>query len=331
MVREWTGKENRPRCPSCHDFVELTAYCTGFVTCGKQKCMQQYVDKYINHGWEWDGEEAHPIDSEGRAMAEKGNKPTIRREVKPDGSTVLIKESGNRPPASRSGGTSITIVKGGNKPPKPPKKTKPSKPAPVFKAPFDLSRNQVYITPQCWLDLQYVVAACPIEISGLGLVETTRDGLIIKDIFVLEQEGGGAHTTLDPEAQAKLMMEIDAAGQDTGMLRFWWHTHPFSKGKPSPSGQDMEQFAAFGRGAPGIAPDWFINAIFSQDGDAYWRLDMYRPIRTAIEISPSVFHPDFVSRDWETVIKSKVTRGGVGPMVQGQIGFGGHHGHYMGV
>ena len=288
--------------------------------------MQAYIEKYINHGWAWDGEQAHPIDSEGRAMAEKGEKPVIRRETKPDGSTVLIKDHGNKPTSNRSGGT-VTVVK-------PTVPSKPTKPAPVFKAPFDLSRNQVYITPQCWLDLQYVVAACPMEISGLGLVETTREGLIIKDIFLLKQEGGSAHTSLDPEAQAQLMYELDQQGIDTGMLRFWWHTHPFGNGKPSPSGKDLDTFASFGRGAPGVAPDWFINAIFSQKGDAYWRLDMYRPIRTAMEINPSVFHPDFVSRDWEKEINEKVTRGGTGPVVQGQVGFGsiyGHGGHILGV
>ena len=323
MIRPpWGDLDSQPLCPSCLKPVDMINWADGMVTCGKRDCIVDYVDRFINNGWVWDGKESHPIDSQGRIMAEK---PTIRRETKPDGGFVLIKETGPKPqttPASRSGGTSMTVVKNTVG-----QQSQSSKPAPVFKAPYDLSRNQVYITPQCWLDLRYVVAACPIEISGLGLVETTRDGLVIKDIFLLEQLGGSAHTSLDPEAQAKLMYELDQNGVDTGMLRFWWHTHPASKGKPSPSGQDMEQFAAFGRGAPGIAPDWFINGIFSQNGDAYWRMDVYRPIRTAIEISPSFLHPDFTSCNWEEEINAKVTRGGTGPtVVQGQLGYGGHCG-----
>ena len=261
-------------------------------------------------------------------MAKRGEKPKIRRETKPDGGVVLTKEGGKDEEKKSGGKTQPT---GRTYTPT------PSKPASVFTNPYVPGQAKVYITPQCHYDLQYIVKACDIEISGLGLVDTTPDGLIIKEVFILDQTGSSANTTLDPEAQAKLMMELDAKGIDTGKLRFWWHSHPFSNADPTPSGQDMEQFAAFGRGAPGIAPDWYINAIFNQVGGAYWRLDIYRPIRTCVKIVPSMTHPDFISQDWEKEIKEKVKRGGGVTIHRGRgsrSGYagweGGYPGHWMG-
>jgi len=255
-------------------------------------------------------------------------KPEITREVKPDGSIVLLKS--RKPetpgltrwtPGTRSGGAVLHS-------PSPSVKNIPGKgksvfpvtPPSVYRPIVDLTKKQVYIHPQAWWDVQFLVRSCPFEISGLGIVDTVPDGLMISKIYLLKQSGGGAHTELDPEAIAELMMEIDKAGIDTGKLRFWWHSHPSGTGTPGPSGRDVETFASFGRGAAGIAPDWYINAIFNHGGGQYWRMDIYRPVRTAIEIAPAMWHPSFGSIDWEKEMKEKITRSGGGSILMGGQG-----------
>ncbi len=177
-----------------------------------------------------------------------------------------------------------------------------SKPRDIHRQIVDLNCRDVYVNPQAWTDLMLLVKGCTIEISGFGLVEEHEWGLEISKIFLLKQDGGGAHTTIDPMAMAELQMELHDQGIDTGKLRFWWHSH---MGSTNPSGQDLETFAQFGRTGP-LGPTWFIHAILNAKGEGYWRMDHYRPVRFAIPLEPTIIHPAFGTKDWATEIKNKV-------------------------
>ena len=170
----------------------------------------------------------------------------------------------------------------------------------------NLQHRDLYVNPQAWTDLMLLVKGCSIEISGLGLVEERDWGLEITGIHLLKQDGGAAHTTLDPLAMAELQMELHEQGVDTGKLRFWWHSH---MGGTSPSGQDLETFAQFGRTGP-MGPDWYVFAILNGKGEGYWRMDYYRPVRFAVPMEPTIIHPAFGSKDWASEIKNKVTPSG---------------------
>ena len=321
----------KPMCPGCRQTVDLERWeVIGASTCGSQECVTFFTEEILGEGFDWDGTRIIALTED----VDMGDKPDITREEKPDGTIVLSKKSDEGAskwsPSPRSGGSCQTA-------PSPSTPSMPSKvvspvtqatPPQVYRPIVDLSKRQVFIHPQAFWDLQYLVRSCPMEISGLGIVDTLPEGLMIKSVHLLKQEGGASHTEMDPEAIAELMMEIDAAGEDTGKLRFWWHSHPGSSGNPGPSGTDINTFASFGRGAPGIAPDWYINAIFNSGGGQYWRLDIYRPIRTAIEISPTMWHPLFGSRDWEAEMKEKITRGGG---VRGPVNNQAWHGYWHGL
>ncbi len=60
------------------------------------------------------------------------------------------------------------------------------------------------------------------EVSGFGKVVRTDDGFEVVDVYLLEQECGGAHTDIDGTSLAKLMYRTR---DDEGDLRWWWHSH----------------------------------------------------------------------------------------------------------
>jgi hypothetical protein len=118
------------------------------------------------------------------------------------------------------------------------------------------------------------------EVSGLGLVEEINDlGLIrgyrVTDVFLAEQSCNGSGTVISPESGAKLMIELEMMGIDTGKLKLWWHSH--ADLGVFWSGTDDETISGF------RPQDYFISLVVNKDGKSLCRLDIFKPIRLSIE------------------------------------------------
>lgn len=72
--------------------------------------------------------------------------------------------------------------------------------------------------------VMYWVNRADFEVSGFGKVtyDPSDNSYTVTDAFLLKQEGGAAHTDIDPASLGKLMFESKDAPGD---LNWWWHSH----------------------------------------------------------------------------------------------------------
>lgn len=72
--------------------------------------------------------------------------------------------------------------------------------------------------------IMYWVDKADFEVSGFGNVVWNDTDKVFKitDAILLKQEGGAAHTDIDPLSLSKAQYELRNAEGD---LRFWWHSH----------------------------------------------------------------------------------------------------------
>lgn len=72
--------------------------------------------------------------------------------------------------------------------------------------------------------MHWVNKAEGLEVSGFGKVVRDRatNTFTVVDAYLLEQEGGAAHTDIDDKSLARLMYQTKDIEGD---LRWWWHSH----------------------------------------------------------------------------------------------------------
>lgn len=82
--------------------------------------------------------------------------------------------------------------------------------------------TKVYIHPIAMHKINTWIAASPIEVSGMGKVLTTENGLYITDVWLPKQTNGPAETEFDADSLADLHYDTkDIAGT----LTYYWHSH----------------------------------------------------------------------------------------------------------
>jgi len=85
---------------------------------------------------------------------------------------------------------------------------------------------QVYISEKAFAKLWSYIRLAPAEISGLGEVNISQNGIpFISDLFLFEQTTSVVRTSLDPIALGKFMAQTLKSGYDRSKLRLWWHSH----------------------------------------------------------------------------------------------------------
>ena len=109
----------------------------------------------------------------------------------------------------------------------------------------------------CW------TVASKIEISGLGVLESSRGHLAIPNkVWLPSQAGSFGHTELDDDAVAELQVKCAKAGQRLG-----FHFHSHGRMEAFFSGLDDLNFSRLSKfGTP------FVAAVFNVHGQVQWRV-----------------------------------------------------------
>jgi hypothetical protein len=83
---------------------------------------------------------------------------------------------------------------------------------------------ELVIPEHVYRKVMHWVNKSSIEVSGFGKVvrDPVTGSFEIVEAYLLEQEGGSAHTDIDDKALGKLMYTSKDAPGD---LRWWWHSH----------------------------------------------------------------------------------------------------------
>lgn len=120
----------------------------------------------------------------------------------------------------------------------------------------------LWISQEAYSKMHFIVTLSDEEVGWLGSVRRIKNGFVLDDVYVVEQEVSCATTEMSPDGLAKVaQVLIETQGVDAAnRIRFWGHSHPH--GSTSPSGQDESQIKDFRK----AVSDFFIRGIANKDG-----------------------------------------------------------------
>lgn len=101
----------------------------------------------------------------------------------------------------------------------------------------------------------YWVDKADFEVSGFGTVtwDEADKCFVVHDAILIKQEGGSAHTDIDPTALSQAMYR---ARELPGELKLWWHSHVNMQ--VFWSGQDLSTIKELG------AQGWIVASVFNK-------------------------------------------------------------------
>jgi len=119
-----------------------------------------------------------------------------------------------------------------------------------------------------------------------------NDGkLLITDVFLVEQVSGPGATELTSEGVAQLLIDLEQAGEDSGQIRCWVHSHGHS---------DVFWSTTDEQCIHDLRNDgWVLSWVTNKAGDDRLRLDLYQPIRMTVgRLDLQVHVVDDELRNW---------------------------------
>ena len=139
-------------------------------------------------------------------------------------------------------------------------KLKPAPPRTV------LQDRRLSFAPEVWRKILLFTTQCPVEISGLGMVEQDGEDFRVVDLFLVTQDVTDIQTRMDQEEVSLLIARLVDEGRDPSRLRLWWHSH--AREEVFWSGEDEETIEHFQN-------DWMIALETNHRMRTLCRLDHY--------------------------------------------------------
>mgnify|MGYP001312202872 CR=1 FL=1 len=131
-----------------------------------------------------------------------------------------------------------------------------------------------------------------LEISCLGTVSRKGRTFEVEEFFLLDQVSTGVHTELDPEALARLVESLRAAGSAARAqaLRCWAHSHPGNMGTFwSTTDDDTARL---------LAGDCLVSIVVSGGFSIRARIDLGGPLPVAIDNVAVLWRPSESLPGW---------------------------------
>lgn len=113
------------------------------------------------------------------------------------------------------------------------------------------------------------------EFSALGTVLVRDGSLLVTDVHLVEQVSSHGSTVMDDAGLARLLIDLEAAGEDSSMLRLWVHSHGVMEAFWS--GTDERCIHGLNN------HEWVLSWVTNKAGDDRLRLDLYEPIRVTLD------------------------------------------------
>ncbi len=135
----------------------------------------------------------------------------------------------------------------------------------------------LWLTAAAYARLRLYVELCPSEIGGLGEVRPEGDGLLVTDLYLLDQRVSPSATELQPEAILRLLRRCLEEGRDPAALRLWWHSH--AEHKVEWSETDVATIQGFGA-------DALVSLVTNKAGDLLCRFDSWVPRWSTVDRIP---------------------------------------------
>ena len=137
---------------------------------------------------------------------------------------------------------------------------------------------RLFLLPEVEQRIRHYTDLANGEVSGLGTVEEFDGGFLVDDVFLPKQTCSPAGTTLDEDAIATLLLELEATDKDSGRLRFWWHSHAHHDVFWSQTDEECIEGLTNG--------DYVLSLVTNKRGAMLVRLDIFRPTRITVDNVP---------------------------------------------
>ena len=167
----------------------------------------------------------------------------------------------------------------------------------------------VYVDYKAWAKFRYWISLSGNdEVSALGIVEelqenSTTTGLLISEIFLLEQVVNGVETTIEDSAVADLMIDLASRNIDCAKLKCWIHSHASMKTFWSSTDHKCCELLANG--------SYSVSIVTNARDDILTRLDVYKPCHMVLDkVLTQIYYPqdDELTEQLEAEFKAKVKK-----------------------
>lgn len=167
----------------------------------------------------------------------------------------------------------------------------------------------VYIDYKAWAKFRYWInLSGSDEVSALGIIDElqvngTTTGLLVTEIFLLEQIVNGVETTIEDKAVADLMIDLATQNIDGAKLKCWIHSHADMKTFWSSTDHKCCELLANG--------SYSVSIVTNARNDILTRLDVYNPCHMVLDKIPTqIYYPqdDELEKQLEAEFKAKVKR-----------------------
>lgn len=135
--------------------------------------------------------------------------------------------------------------------------------------------TMITIMAEAFVDIRLAIDLCPVEVSGIGDVETRGEELRILNVILIPQECSNGGTEFDPLAFNSYLTDLSrqGRGEEINAKRVWWHSHVDGHAYFSPVDTNyMERF-----GEVTFINPWLISIVGNKRGTLRVRHDIFRP------------------------------------------------------
>lgn len=132
----------------------------------------------------------------------------------------------------------------------------------------------IYISYEVKRKMDYYIMLSNSEISGFGIVYPYRSGLIISDVFIVEQECNSSESDMSQEAIADMLLSMVLEGLDMSVIKLWWHSH--AKMRTFWSSTDNDTIKILSKDS------WLLSIVGSHTDDYLVRLDVNAPFHITL-------------------------------------------------
>lgn len=141
------------------------------------------------------------------------------------------------------------------------------------------------------------------EVSGLGLVDTKPDGLLVREVYLPSQACTSSATEIDEKDEVKLVSQLMRQGEKPQAIRLWWHTHyNFNVFWSHTDWSTVEKRLK-------DTNDWLLSVVINQKMEYKARLDIFKPFRIVLDdLDILVEDRPGVIKKAENDIKSKIRK-----------------------
>lgn len=146
----------------------------------------------------------------------------------------------------------------------------------------------IYIPSTIYSIMQGFIFGCEYEISWIGKVARFKDGFILENVKLIQQEVSPASTVLQAAELGRAYTEIINEEGSLAGWKAWCHSH--AKMKTFWSGTDVATIIDFDNETPN--DNWFLSLEFNHKMEWLGRIDIFHPVHTTITIDSLQIVPE---------------------------------------